>query len=72
LLLTRGVQQAPLPLRHWDGNTFLSYPVPENPALPYLVEFIEGTDGTVSQIKLEEFAGNGEGIDTVTRNGEEE
>jgi CubicO group peptidase (beta-lactamase class C family) len=72
LLLTRGVQQAPLTLRHWDGNIFLSYPVPESPGYPELVEFIEGTGGTVSQIKLEEFAGNGEGVDTVTRNGEGE
>jgi CubicO group peptidase (beta-lactamase class C family) len=72
LLLTRGVQQAPLPLRHWDGNTFLSYPVPETPALPTLVEFKEGTDGTVSQIELEEFAANGPGIYIVTRTGEKE
>jgi CubicO group peptidase (beta-lactamase class C family) len=69
LLLTRGVQQPPLPLRHWNGNTFLSYPVPENPRLPYLVEFKECADGTVSQIVLEEFAGNGQGIDTVIRTG---
>ncbi len=69
LLLTRGVQQAPLPLRHWDGNTFLSYPYPESPGLPSLVEFKEGTDGTVSQIVLEEFAGNGPGTNTVTRTG---
>jgi CubicO group peptidase (beta-lactamase class C family) len=72
LLLTRGVQQAALPLRHWDGNTFLCYPSPENPALPSLVEFIEGTDGTVSQIALEEFGGNGPGLDIVTRPGAEE
>jgi CubicO group peptidase (beta-lactamase class C family) len=72
LLLTRGVQQTPLPLRHWDGDTFLSYPVPENPALPYTVKFIEGTDGTVSQIELEEFAGNGPGINIVNRTGDGE
>lgn len=67
LLLVRGAHQAPLPLRHWDGNTFLSYPFPEAPGLPSLVEFKEGADGAISQIVLEEFAGNGEGLDTVTR-----
>lgn len=72
LLLTRGVGQAPLRLRHWDGNTFLCYDVPETPGYPDLVEFKEGTDGTVSQIQLEEFAGNGPGIDVVTRTNEKE
>lgn len=72
LLLTRGVQQAPLALRHWDGNTFLAYSVPEVPGYPNLVEFKEGSDGTVSQIALEEFEGNGPGIDVVTRTGEKE
>jgi CubicO group peptidase (beta-lactamase class C family) len=72
VLLTRGVQQAPLTLRHWDGNTFLCYPVPETPGYPDLVEFKEGTDGTVSQIQLEEFEGNGPAIDVVTRIGEKD
>ena len=67
LLLTRGIGQAPLRLRHWDGNTFLCYDVPETPGYPDLVEFKQGTDGTVSQIQLEEFAGNGPGINVVTR-----
>ena len=67
LLLTRGIGQAPLRLRHWDGNTFLCYDVPETPGYPDLVEFKQGTDGSVSQIQLEEFAGNGPGINVVTR-----
>jgi CubicO group peptidase (beta-lactamase class C family) len=65
LYLTRGVGQAPLPLRHWDGNTFLSYPVPENPAEPGAVEFTIGADAHVSQVTFEELNGNGAG--TVTR-----
>ena len=67
LLLTRGVRQAPLPLRHWDGNTFLSYPFPDTPGLPALVEFKLDVGGEPSRIQLEEFAGNGEGTDSVTR-----
>jgi CubicO group peptidase (beta-lactamase class C family) len=67
LLLTRGVRQAPLPLRHWDGNTFLSYPFPDTPGLPALVEFKVDAGGGPSRIQLEEFAGNGEGTDSVTR-----
>ena len=62
LYLVRGVGQAPLPLRHWNGNTFLSYPVPENPAVPVPVEFTVGTDGKASQIMLEEFNGSGGGM----------
>ena len=67
LSLTRGVHQAPLALRHWDGNTFLSYPFPDTPGLPVLVEFKVNADGEPSQIELEEFAGNGEGAGSVTR-----
>jgi CubicO group peptidase (beta-lactamase class C family) len=67
LSLTRGVHQAPLPLRHWDGNIFLSYPFPDTPALPVLVEFKAGAGGEPSQIELEEFAGSGAEADSVTR-----
>src|SRR6202012_1277395 len=67
LLLTRGVHQAPLALRHWDGNAFLSYPFPDTPGLPALVEFKVDAGGAPSQIELEEFAGNGEGAGSVTR-----
>lgn len=69
LLLTRGVDQAPLLLRHWDGSTYLSYPFPDTPALPVLVDFKVDANGEPSQIQLEEFAGNGEGTGTVTRTG---
>jgi CubicO group peptidase (beta-lactamase class C family) len=67
LYLTRGLHHAPLPLRHWDGNTFLSYPYPAsgNPAIPIPVEFAIGADGKASQITLEEL--NGSGAGTVTR-----
>jgi Domain of unknown function (DUF3471)/Beta-lactamase len=67
LSLTRGVHQAPLALRHWDANTFLSYPFPDTPGLPALVEFKVDPGGEPSQIELEEFAGNGEGAGSVTR-----
>jgi hypothetical protein len=67
LLLTRCVRQAPLPLRHWDGNTFLSYLFPDTPGLPALVEFKLDAGGEPSRIQLEEFAGNGEGTDSVAR-----
>jgi hypothetical protein len=72
LSLTRGVRQAPLTLRHWDGNTFLSYPYRESPGLPYVVEFTAGADDKASQIVLEELAGNGEKAATVTRAEEDE
>jgi CubicO group peptidase (beta-lactamase class C family) len=65
LYLVRGVGQAPLPLRHWDGNTFLSYPVPENPAVPASVEFTISANGQASQVTLEELNGAGGGM--VTR-----
>jgi CubicO group peptidase (beta-lactamase class C family) len=65
LYLARGLNQAPLPLRHWDGNTFVSYPVRENAALPVPVEFTIGADGKASQITLAEL--NGSGAGTVTR-----
>lgn len=70
--LTRGLHQAPLPLRHWDGNTFLFYPYPvgENPAIPIPVEFAIGADCKASQITLEEL--NGSGAGTVTRTGDED
>lgn len=67
LYATRGVGQVPLPLRHWDGNTFLACPVPENPALPVPVEFTIGPDGQASQVTIEELNGNGAGTGTVTR-----
>ena len=70
LYLTRGPNQAPLPLRHWDGNTFLSYPVPEHAALPVPVEFTIGAEGEASQITLEGL--NGSGAGTVTRTEDED
>ena len=72
LSLTRGIHQTPLILRHWDGDTFLSYPFPDSPALPELVEFKAGANGKASQIVLEEFTGNGEEAATVTRTEEQE
>ena len=69
LYLVRGVGQSPLPLRHWDGNTFLYYPVLENPAVPIPVEFTIGPDGKASQVTLEELNGAGGGTVTRTKTG---
>lgn len=67
LSLTRGVKQAPVPLRHWDGNTFLSYILKVRPDVPLGVEFTVGADGKASQVALQEFEFNGKGVGTVTR-----
>ncbi|MDQ2773919.1 MAG: DUF3471 domain-containing protein, partial [Acidobacteriota bacterium] len=67
LWLTRGVNQPPVPLRHWDGNTFLSYTFTVHPDAPLGVEFTIGVDGNASQVRLQEFEFNGKGIGTVSR-----
>ncbi len=67
LALTRGMKQTPVPLRHWDGNTFLSYTFQAHPDVPLGVEFTVDADGKASEVRLQEFEFNGSAVGTVTR-----
>jgi hypothetical protein len=65
LTLLLGPRQMPLPLRYWDGNTFLSFPEPETPSYPAPVTFGIDSTGKAAQVTLDDL--NGGGMGTVTR-----
>ncbi len=67
LALTRGAKQASVPLRHWDGNTFLSYTFEAHPDVPLGVEFTVDADGKASEVRLQEFEFNGSAVGNVIR-----
>ena len=53
------------PLKHFDGDTFLVYPLAESPTLPAALHFEIGFDQKAAAVVLDIFNDNGQG--TVTR-----
>jgi CubicO group peptidase (beta-lactamase class C family) len=55
LTLLLGPQQQAFPLRHYDRDVFLYYPVPESPNVPGIANFTVGADQQATQVVIEGF-----------------
>lgn len=64
LILKLGPENRELPMRHWDGDSFVVYPVTENqPAGSVsLVEFIKASGGAGLAMRIEHLNGEGLGL----------
>lgn len=64
LVLRLGPENRELPMRHWDGDTFVVHPVTENqPAGSVsLVEFLEGSPEPAMAIRIEHLNDEGLGV----------
>jgi hypothetical protein len=65
LSLVEGPAKLTYPLTHFDGNTFIYFPVVGIPHIPAPIEFTIGPDGKASVINIGD--GDGAGIGTLTR-----
>jgi hypothetical protein len=65
LSLVEGPAKVTFPLTHFDGNTFLEFPVAGEPHKPLAIEFTMGPDGKASAISLG--GADGGGLETLTR-----
>jgi hypothetical protein len=50
------------PLKHFDRDLFLMYPLEEMPSLPYPVRFAIGADGKASQVTVDAFNDDAQGV----------
>ncbi len=55
LTLLLGPQQQAFPLRHYDRDVFLYYPVPQSPDVPGVANFTVGADQQATQVVIEHF-----------------
>jgi CubicO group peptidase (beta-lactamase class C family) len=62
LVLQAGPEKREYPLKHWNRDLFLWYPVPEDPAVPSAVTFTVGPDGKATHGFIDELNTNGQGI----------
>ncbi|MBI4733599.1 MAG: DUF3471 domain-containing protein, partial [Rubrobacteridae bacterium] len=53
LILQLGPANKKLPLKHYNGNVFLSYPFAETPDVPFAVSFKTGSNGKTTQVEVE-------------------
>jgi CubicO group peptidase (beta-lactamase class C family) len=65
LSLVEGPAKVTYPLTHFDGNTFIHYPVVGIPHIPAPIEFVMGPDGKASAINIGD--SDGAGLGTLTR-----
>jgi CubicO group peptidase (beta-lactamase class C family) len=62
LLVTLGPHgEISFPLKHFDGDTFLVYPVEEAPTLSSEIRFVIGSDEKARQMTIDAFNGDGQG-----------
>jgi CubicO group peptidase (beta-lactamase class C family) len=65
LSLLEGQAEHTYPLTHFDGNTFIYFPVVGIPHIPAPIEFTTGPDGKASAINIGD--ADGAGLGTLTR-----
>lgn len=62
LVLQLGPKKMSVPLKHWDRDVFLYRPWEEAPDLAFTVTFTVGTDGSATQVIIEDLNTDGQGI----------
>jgi Domain of unknown function (DUF3471) len=59
LALQLGPKKMTYPLKHWDRDVFLYYPMLEVPELPSELDVNIGVDGTATQLTIQGIVGSG-------------